>query len=202
MCSIDALSDASASAPSPALSDGAAGSPASRPSLDLSDAECVETRQLPRAPPEEADVALPRREHFRTSKDFKRAYDRAVKLRTQKRELHQDLATIRGAWGTRHLRVGEQLRGPRPKGSSDSRAHPRAWTAAGLLRVAFERLGTTCSRRSKTTTHTIEATAAVALTHCSHQADCLRQFKLSLETRATKPPWIWVNHAWDDPPCM
>ena len=90
---------------------------------------------------------------------------------------------------SKRLRVGEQF-GIRTspcqrlaliKKSTSGHNHPKAWKADGVMRVAFMRLGTSCSKRHAQTQRTIDAVGLVALSQQYWQDQCVHAVLLSIE---------------------
>ncbi len=84
--------------------------------------------------------------------------------------------------------------------SGAPKQHPVSWTPQGTLRLAFGRLGTVASQRSRESSRQLDACAVVAWAFREWQSQCLRQFRLQLQTMPRPASWCWLALAWDETP--
>jgi hypothetical protein len=78
--------------------------------------------------------------------------------------------------------------------------HPHSWTGEGTLRLVFDSLGRTKTRRGATTSRVLDAFGVVAYTQQWWQSERCVQFSRSICGGAAKIPWVWVDRAWDETP--
>jgi hypothetical protein len=121
-------------------------------------------------------------------------------LESRVQTLSNDQASIARVWNQKRLRVGEQLCDGSSAKKRKQWVHPNAWTMPGTISVAFARLGNTTTKRTRITSRTLDACAAVSVAFQDRQEQNLNVFRLGLATKAAKTTWIWLERAWDETP--
>jgi hypothetical protein len=123
--------------------------------------------------------------------------------------MRSKLVATQVAWNRDKLRRQDRLdidhavrrKGRRVQvGCSVQGLHPRAWTAAGTLQVAFRSIGalTPSANTLRTTRRELDAISAVSLASQSHQQDATRTWAVSLES--SRPRWIFAGREHDSTP--
>ena len=193
--------------------------------MDLSDLSSIDSAPLPDADLDvssgddgarvepltllksDADKSLKKDKSFQRHQ-FKRAkvFDKVLRGQTAHGELKDQFDKTCAYWNTTRLRVGEFIGlnrascvADKPKAKGHS-YHPNAWTVHGVLRLAFGSLSQGQSEFSRQTAHKHECLAAVALAHEARQSQHVKQFTMSIESKSIKPPWVWLDRAWDSTP--
>ena len=110
-------------------------------------------------------------------------------------------ALVAAAWNSTRIRQGDCVVPHRildaPRKRRAGAGHSRAWTAEGVLRLAWQQVG---ARRSVSTRRPLDALGLVAWAHQHQQEASLRIAHLQLRTRCVQQSWALVARSWDCTP--
>lgn len=140
---------------------------------------------------------------FRDRFRVRRHYQNIIEpLRERESRLGGMLKHVAQAWNSRRLRVGERIAEDLDQIDSRGakRVHPNSWTAEGTLRLAFSRLGSTTSKKTRLSSRSLDATGLVSYALVDRQEQDLVKLRMSTALGLDRPAFVWVQRRWDETP--